>query len=62
MAEAAAHAFIESYQVKYEKGVERLNKDRGAQLTSCNFPAEHWKHPRIPSKARSQPCAIARSG
>jgi hypothetical protein len=26
MAEAAAHAFIESYQVKYEKGAERLNR------------------------------------
>jgi transposase-like protein len=64
-AETAFDAFIESYQVKYEKAAECLNKDREALLTFYDFPAEHWKHtcePRIPSKVCSQPCAMARSG
>ena len=62
-AEAAFDAFIESYQMKYEKAAECLNKDRDALLTFYDFPAEHWKHLRTtnPWKARSQPCAIARS-
>jgi transposase-like protein len=43
-AEAAFDAFIESYQVKYEKAAECLTKDRDALLTFYDFPAEHWKH------------------
>jgi transposase-like protein len=45
-AEAAFDAFIESYQVKYDKAAECLSKDRDALLTFYDFPAEHWKHLR----------------
>ena len=40
-AKAAFDAFIESYQVKYEKATECLTKDRDALLTFYDFPAEH---------------------
>jgi len=43
-AEAAFDAFIESYQVKYDKAAECLNKDRDTLLAFYDFPAEHWKH------------------
>jgi transposase-like protein len=58
-----AEAAFEALIVKYEKPAECLNKDHDALLTFYDFPAEHWKHSQItnPSKARSQPCAIARS-
>ncbi len=42
-AEAAFDAFVENYQMKYEKAAECLNKDRDALLTFYDFPAEHWK-------------------
>jgi len=43
-AETAFDAFIESYQVKYEKAADCLAKDRDALLAFYDFPAEHWKH------------------
>ena len=52
-AEAAFDAFIESYQVKYEKLAECLNKDRDALLTFYDFPAEHWKHLRTTNPIES---------
>jgi transposase-like protein len=52
-AEAAFDAFIESYQVKYEKAAECLNKDRDALLTFYDFPAEHWKHLRTTNPVES---------
>jgi putative transposase len=52
-AEAAFDAFIESYQVKYEKAAECLNKDRDALLTFYDFPAEHWKHLRTTNPIES---------
>ena len=60
-AEAAFDAFVESYQVKYEKAAECLNKDRDALLTFYDFPAEHWKHLRTtnPIESTSQPSATA---
>ena len=62
-ADAAFDAFIESYQVKYDKAAECLRKDREALLAFYDFPAEHWKHLRttIPSKAPSRPCGTGRS-
>ena len=45
-AEAAFDGFIESYQVKYDKAAECLNKDRDTLLAFYDFPAEHWKHLR----------------
>jgi putative transposase len=52
-AEAAFDAFIESYQVKYEKAAECLNKDRDVLLTFYDFPAEHWKHLRTTNPIES---------
>jgi transposase-like protein len=52
-AEAAFDAFIENYQVKYEKAAECLNKDRDALLTFYDFPAEHWKHLRTTNPIES---------
>jgi putative transposase len=52
-AEVAFDAFIESYQVKYEKAAECLNKDRDALLTFYDFPAEHWKHLRTTNPIES---------
>jgi len=43
-AETAFDAFIESYQLKYEKAADCLAKDRDALLAFYDFPAEHWKH------------------
>jgi len=43
---AAFDAFIESYELKYEKAAECLHKDRDALLAFYDFPAEHWKHLR----------------
>ena len=52
-AEAAFDVFIESYQVKYKKAAECLNKDRDALLTFYDFPAEHWKHLRTTNPIES---------
>jgi transposase-like protein len=52
-AEVAFDAFIESYQLKYEKAVECLNKDRDVLLTFYDFPAEHWKHLRTSNPIES---------
>jgi transposase-like protein len=52
-AEVAFDAFIESYQVKYEKAAECLNKDRDVLLTFYDFPAEHWKHLRTTNPIES---------
>lgn len=52
-AEAAFDAFIENYQVKYEKAAKCLNKDRDALLTFYDFPAEHWKHLRTTNPIES---------
>ena len=45
-ADVAFDAFIESYEVKYDKAAECLEKDREALLAFYDFPAEHWKHLR----------------
>jgi transposase-like protein len=37
---------IETWGIKYERGVECLIKDRDAPLVFYDFPAEHWKHLR----------------
>jgi len=52
-AEPAFDAFIENYQVKYEKAAECLNKDRDSLLTFYDFPAEHWKHLRTTNPIKS---------
>ncbi len=52
MADTRAHAheafdlFVETYQAKYPKAAECLNKDREELLAFYDFPAEHWVHLR----------------
>ena len=43
-AEASFDAFIETYELKYEKAADCLKRDRDALLAYYDFPAEHWKH------------------
>ena len=52
-ADVAFDAFIESYQVKYDKAAECLEKDRAALLAFYDFPAEHWKHLRTTNPIES---------
>ena len=52
-ADAAFDAFIESYEVKYDKAAECLEKDREALLAFYDFPAEHWKHLRTTNPIES---------
>ena len=52
-ADAAFDAFIESYEVKYDKAAECLRKDREALLAFYDFPAEHWKHLRTTNPIES---------
>jgi putative transposase len=46
----AFEAFAETYEVKYEKAVDCLTKDRAVLLAFYDFPAEHWKHLRTTNK------------
>ena len=49
----AFEAFAETYEVKYEKAVDCLTKDRDALLAFYDFPAEHWKHLRTTNPTES---------
>ena len=59
MADTRAHAqeafdlFIETYQAKYPKAAECLQKDRDALLAFYDFPAEHWIHLRTTNPIES---------
>jgi len=59
MADMRAHAheafdlFIETYQAKYPKAVECVNKDREELLAFYDFPAEHWVHLRTTNPIES---------
>ena len=52
-AKAAFDVFIESYQLKYDKAADCLDKDRDALLAFYDFPAEHWKHLRTSNPIES---------
>ena len=52
-AQTAFDAFIESYQVKYEKATHCLANDRDQLLAFYDFPAEHWKHLRTTNPIES---------
>ena len=41
-AENAFEAFCKSYEAKYPKAVENLQKDKSSLLTFYDYPAEHW--------------------
>ena len=46
-ATAAFDLFVATYDVKYERAVRRLTKDRAVLPTFYDFPAERWQaHPR----------------
>lgn len=52
-AASAFDAFIETYQAKYPKATECLQKDRDALLAFYDFPAEHWAHIRTTNPIES---------
>jgi putative transposase len=52
-ANVAFDAFVESCDVKYEKAVACLVKDREELLAFYDFPAEHWKHLRTTNPIES---------
>ena len=45
--------FIKTYQAKYDKAVNCLEKDKEALLAFYDFPAEHWKHIRTTNPIES---------
>jgi len=49
---------MDTYQGKYPKAAECLQKDREALLAFYYFPAEHWMHLRTPSSIESAFAAI----
>ena len=53
--EAKRHfdAFVNSYEAKYPKAVQCMEKDRDALLTFYDFPAEHWHHIRTTNPIES---------
>jgi transposase-like protein len=50
---AALEAFVETYQIKYERAADCLTKDRDVLLAFYDFPAEHWKHLRTTNPIES---------
>jgi transposase-like protein len=46
-------AFVNSYEAKYPKAAQCLEKDRDALLTFYDFPAEHWRHIRTTNPIES---------
>src|ERR1700681_1871800 len=57
-ADVAFDAFIESYEVKYDKDAECLEKDREALLAFYDFPAEHWQHLRTTNTMESTVASV----
>ncbi len=52
-ANRAFDEFIQTYQDKYPKAVECLEKDRETLLTFYDFPAAHWQHIRTTNPIES---------
>lgn len=52
-AELAFDRFLVTYQAKYPKATECLQKDRAALLAFYDFPAEHWVHLRTTNPIES---------
>jgi transposase-like protein len=52
-ADRAFDLFIETYQAKYPKASECLEKDRDVLMTFYDFPAEHWVHLRTTNPIES---------
>lgn len=45
--------FVKTYEAKYPKAAQYLEKDRDALLTFYDFPAEHWRHIRTTNPIES---------
>ncbi len=52
-AEEAFDLFVETYDAKYPKATECLDKDREELLAFYDFPAEHWIHLRTTNPVES---------
>jgi len=52
-AERAFDLFLSTYEAKYPKVTECLQKDRDVLLTFYDFPAEHWIHLRTTNPIES---------
>jgi putative transposase len=52
-AQKALDLFITTFQAKYPKAVECLEKDREVLLRFYDFPAEHWVHLRTTNPIES---------
>jgi transposase-like protein len=52
-AEDNFNEFIETFNIKYSKATDCLEKDREVLLTFYDFPAEHWKHIRTTNPIES---------
>jgi putative transposase len=52
-AEKAFELFVKTYQAKYPKATECLEKDKGVLLAFYDFPAEHWVHIRTTNPIES---------
>ena len=50
---AAYDQFVSSYQAKYPKPTECLEKDKEWLFTFYNFPAQHWPHLRTTNPIES---------
>jgi transposase-like protein len=50
---AAYDQFISSYQVKFPKACECLQKDKAVLFTFYDFPAQHWPHLRTTNPIES---------
>lgn len=49
----AFNFFIETYESKYPKATECLEKDKEELLAFYDFPAEHWEHIRTTNPIES---------
>ena len=45
--------FVQTYEAKYPKATQCLEKDKDALLTFYDFPAEHWRHIRTTNPIES---------
>ena len=52
-AQAAYDQFVASYQAKFPKAVECLQKDKEFLFTFYDFPAQHWNHLRATNPIES---------
>jgi putative transposase len=52
-ASAAYEQFISSYQIKFPKACEYLEKDKEVLFTFYDFPAQHWSHLRTTNPIES---------